>query len=110
NDFSDRTPHLCSMAPGGPHDLHQLHLAGGIQALMQELSRGGMIRTDALTATGKSVGENLKGRKVLDPEIIHPLETPYHATGGLAVLFGNLAPEGGVVKRSAVDDTMLRHT
>ena len=110
NDFSDRTPHLCSMAPGGPHDLHQLHLAGGIQALMQELSRGGMIRTDALTATGKSVGENLRGRKVLDPEIIHPLETPYHATGGLAVLFGNLAPEGGVVKRSAVDDTMLRHT
>jgi dihydroxy-acid dehydratase len=110
NTFSDKTPHLCFMAPGGPHDLHQLHLAGGIQALMQELSRGGMIRQEAMTVTGKSVGENLTGRKVLDPEIIHPLEKPYHATGGLAVLFGNLAPEGAVVKSSAVDDTMLRHT
>jgi dihydroxy-acid dehydratase len=110
NTFSDKTPHLCFMAPGGPHDLHQLHLAGGIQALMQELSRGGMIRKEAMTVTGKSVGENLTGRKVLDPEIIHPLEKPYHATGGLAVLFGNLAPEGAVVKSSAVDDAMLRHT
>jgi dihydroxy-acid dehydratase len=110
NTFSDKTPHLCFMAPGGPHDLHQLHLAGGIQALMQELSRGGMIRKEAITVTGKTVGENLTGRKVLDPEIIHPLEKPYHATGGLAVLFGNLAPEGAVVKSSAVDDSMLRHT
>jgi dihydroxy-acid dehydratase len=110
NAFSDKTPHLCFMAPGGPHDLCQLHLAGGIQALMQELSRGGMIRKEAMTVTGKTVGENLTGRKVLDPEIIHPLEKPYHATGGLAVLFGNLAPEGAVVKSSAVDDTMLRHT
>jgi len=110
NTFSDKTPHLCFMSPGGPHDLHQLHLAGGIQALMQELSRNGMIRKEAMTVTGKTVGENLTGRKVLDPEIIHPLEKPYHATGGLAVLFGNLAPEGAVVKSSAVDDTMLRHT
>jgi dihydroxy-acid dehydratase len=110
NTFSDKTPHLCFMSPGGPHDLHQLHLAGGIQALMQELSRSDMIRKEAMTVTGKTVGENLTGRKVLDPEIIHPLEKPYHATGGLAVLFGNLAPEGAVVKSSAVDDTMLRHT
>ncbi|MCX5819443.1 MAG: dihydroxy-acid dehydratase [Deltaproteobacteria bacterium] len=110
NTFSDKTPHLCFMAPGGPHDLYQLHQAGGIQALMQELSRSGMIRKEAMTVTGKTVGENLTGRKVLDPDIIHPLEKPYHATGGLAVLFGNLAPEGAVVKSSAVDDSMLRHT
>jgi len=110
NTFSDRTPHLCFMSPGGPHDLHQLHQAGGIPALMQTLSSGGMIHKDALTVTGKTVGENIAKRKVLDPEVIRPLERPYHATGGLAVLFGNLAPEGAVVKRSAVDDAMLRHT
>ncbi len=104
NAFSDKTPHLCFMSPGGPHDLADLHQAGGIPALMQELSRGGMIQTEAMTVTGKTVGENLAGRKVLDPEVIRPLEKPYHATGGLAVLFGNLAPEGAVVKRSAVDD------
>ncbi len=110
NTFSDKTPHLCFMSPGGPHDLAQLHQAGGIPALMQELSRGGLIKTGARTVTGKTVGENLAGRKVLNPEVIRPLEKPYHATGGLAVLFGNLAPEGAVVKRSAVDDDMLKHT
>jgi dihydroxy-acid dehydratase len=110
NAFSDKTPHLCSMSPGGPHHLSDLHQAGGIPALMQELSRGGLIRTGALTVTGKTVGENLTGKRAVNPEIIHPLENPYHATGGLAVLSGNLAPEGAVVKRSAVDDTMLRHT
>jgi dihydroxy-acid dehydratase len=109
NTFSDKTPHLCFMSPGGPHDLHQLHRAGGIPALMQTLAGGGMIHSDALTVTGKTVGENIAKRKVLDPEVIRPLERPYHATGGLAVLFGNLAPEGAVVKRSAVDDAMLRH-
>ena len=108
NTFSDKTPHLCFMSPGGPHDLFQLHQAGGIPALMQELSGGGMIHKDAMTVTGKTVGENLAKRKVLDPEVIRPLENPYHKTGGLAVLFGNLAPEGAVVKSSAVDDTMLR--
>ncbi|MHB9096865.1 MAG: dihydroxy-acid dehydratase [Syntrophales bacterium] len=110
NTFSDKTPHLCFMSPGGPHDLEDLHHAGGIPALMQELSRGGMINGAALTVTGKTVGENIAGKRVLDPGVIHPLESPYHATGGLAVLFGNLAPEGAVVKRSAVDDDMLRHT
>ena len=110
NAFSDRTPHICSMSPGGPHDLAELHEAGGIQALMGELARGGLIHTDALTVTGKTVGENLAGKKVRDSEVIRPLTNPYHAEGGLAVLFGNLAPEGAVVKRSAVDDTMLRHT
>ncbi len=110
NTFSDKTPHLCFMSPGGPHDLAQLHQAGGIGALMQELSRGGLIKTGARTVTGKTVGDNLAGRKVFNPEVIRPLEKPYHATGGLAVLFGNLAPEGAVVKRSAVDDDMLKHT
>jgi dihydroxy-acid dehydratase len=110
NTFSDKTPHLCSMSPGGPHHLADLHRAGGIHALMQELSSGGMIHRDAMTVTGKTVGENLAKRKVLDPEVIRPLEKPYHKTGGLTVLFGNLAPEGAVVKSSAVDDTMLRHT
>jgi len=110
NAFSDKTPHLCSMSPGGPHHLSDLHQAGGIPALMQELSRGGLIRTGARTVTGKTVVENLAGKRVVNPEIIHPLENPYHATGGLAVLSGNLAPEGAVVKRSAVDDAMLRHT
>ena len=110
NSFSDKTPHLCSMSPGGPHHLSDLHQAGGIPALMQELSRGGLIRTGARTVTGKTVVENLAGKRVVNPEIIHPLENPYHAMGGLAVLSGNLAPEGAVVKRSAVDDAMLRHT
>jgi dihydroxy-acid dehydratase len=110
NAFSDKTPHLCFMSPGGPHDLLELNQAGGIHALMQELSRGGMIRTGAMTVTGKTVGENLAGKRVKNPEVIRPLENPYHKTGGLTVLFGNLAPEGAVVKSAAVDDTMLRHT
>ena len=110
NAFSDKTPHLCFMSPGGPHDLLELNQAGGIPALMQELSRGGMIRTGAMTVTGKTVGENLAGKKVFNPEVIRTLENPYHKTGGLTVLFGNLAPEGAVVKSSAVDDAMLRHT
>ena len=110
NAFSDKTPHLCFMSPGGPHDLLELNQAGGIHALMQELSRGGMIRTGAMTVTGKTVGENLAGKRVFNPEVIRPLENPYHKTGGLTVLFGNLAPEGSVVKSSAVDDSMLRHT
>ena len=109
NEISERTPHLCNMAPGGPHHLLELHQAGGIPALMLELSRGGLIHQEQITVTGKSIGENLKGKKNSNPEVIHPIEKPYHATGGLAVLFGNLAPEGAVVKRSAVDDAMLKH-
>lgn len=109
NRISEKTPHLCNMAPGGPHHLDQLHQAGGIPALMSELSRGGLIHLDALTVNGKNVGENIKGRDNRNPEVIRSIKGPYHATGGLAVLFGNLAPEGAVVKRSAVDDAMLRH-
>jgi len=109
NEISEKTPHLCNMSPGGPHHLQDLHRAGGIPALMAELSRKGMIHQDPLTVTGKPVKENLKGKKVMNPEVIHPIERPYHATGGLAALFGNLAPKGAVVKRSAVDDAMLKH-
>ena len=109
NDISERTPHLCNMSPGGPHHLEELHQAGGIPALMLELSRGGLINKESITVTGKSVGENLKGKKNSNPEVIRPIKKPYHTTGGLAVLFGNLAPEGAVVKRSAVDDAMLKH-
>ena len=109
NKISDRTPHLCNMSPGGPYHLQDLHRAGGIPALMAELNRKKMIHTDALTITGKTVGENIKGKKSLNPEIIRPLERPYHTTGGLVALFGNLAPYGAVVKRSAVDESMLKH-
>ncbi|MFB3886109.1 MAG: dihydroxy-acid dehydratase [Thermodesulfobacteriota bacterium] len=109
NEVSEKIPHLCNMSPGGPHHLSDLHQAGGIPALMLELSCGNLIHRDALTVTGKTVGENLKGKKTHNPEVIRSLKKPYHETGGLAVLFGNLAPEGAVVKRSAVDDAMLKH-
>ncbi len=109
DEISEKTPHLCNMSPGGPHHLQELHHAGGIPALMLELGSGYLIHRDVLTVTGKTVGENLKGKKIQDPEIIRSLKKPYHQTGGLAVLFGNLAPQGAVVKRSAVDDAMLKH-
>ena len=109
NQISDKTPHLCNLSPGGPHHLQDLHRAGGIPALMAELSRGDLIRLEALTVTGKKVRENIKGKKIHNPEVVRPIGNPYHTTGGLAVLFGNLAPEGAVVKRSAVDDAMLKH-
>ncbi len=109
NKISEKTPHLCNMSPGGPYHIQDLHRAGGIPALMKELSRGGLIHQDALTVTGRSIGENIKGKKILDQEVIRSMESPYHSTGGLAVLFGNLAPEGAVVKQSAVDEAMLKH-
>jgi dihydroxy-acid dehydratase len=110
NRISDKTPHLCNMSPGGPYHLQDLHRAGGIPSLMAELSRGDLIHLQALTVTEKTVGENLKGKAIRNPEVIRSIEKPYHATGGLAVLFGNLAPQGAVVKRSAVDDAMLNHS
>ena len=107
--ISEKTPHLCNMSPGGPHHIQDLHNAGGIPALMAELSRRSLLHPDSVTVTGKTIGQNLKGKKILNPNVIRPLENPYHATGGLAVLYGNLAPQGAVVKRSAVDEAMLRH-
>ncbi len=109
NKISERTPHLCNMSPGGPHHLQDLHRAGGIPALMMELTRKGLIYQDPMTVTGKPIGENIRGKRILDPEVIRPIEKPYHPKGGLTVLFGNLAPEGAVVKQSAVDESMLKH-
>jgi len=107
NTISARTPHLCSLRPGGTHFLEDLNSAGGVQAVMKELSRRELIYLDSLTVTGKSVGENLKDARVLRPEVIRPLESPYHKEGGIAVLYGNIAPEGAVVKQSAVAPEML---
>jgi len=109
NRISDRTPHLCNLSPAGPHHLQDLHRAGGIRALMGELAKGGLLHTEALTVTGKRLGEVIEGAQVLDREVIRPLEEPYHRTGGLVALFGNLAPQGAVVKASAVAPEMLRH-
>ncbi|MGA2025719.1 MAG: dihydroxy-acid dehydratase [Syntrophobacteraceae bacterium] len=107
NQISARTPHLCSLRPGGVHFLEDLDSAGGVQAVMKELSRRELIDPAPFTATGKTVGENLRNARVLRPEVIRPLENPYHDKGGIAVLYGNIAPEGAVVKQSAVAPEML---
>ncbi len=107
NKISARTPHLCSLRPGGSHFLEDLDSAGGVQAVMKELSRRELIDPAPITVTGKPVGENLKGVRVLRPEVIRPLDNPYHDKGGIAVLYGNIAPEGAVVKQSAVAPEML---
>ena len=107
NEISARTPHLCSLRPGGAHFLEDLNSAGGVQAVMKELSRRELIDPAPLTVTGRPVGENLRGARVLRPEVIRPLENPYHDKGGIAVLYGNIAPEGAVVKQSAVAPEML---
>ena len=107
--ISEKTPHLCNMSPGGPHHIQDLHQAGGVPALMMELNRRKLLHQDAITVTGKTIGQNIKGKKSLNSNVIRTLENPYHSTGGLAVLYGNLAPRGAVVKRSAVDEAMLSH-
>ncbi len=107
NEISVRTPHLCSLRPGGSHFLEDLNSAGGVQAVMKELSRRELINPTALTVTGESVGQNLKDVRILQPEVIRTLENPYHNEGGIAVLYGNIAPEGAVVKQSAVAPEML---
>jgi dihydroxy-acid dehydratase len=109
NEISKATPHLCSLSPGGPHHLEDLNRAGGVQAVMKELSRSGLIKTGSLTVTGKTVEENINLSNIMDNSVIRSTSNPYHKEGGLAVLFGNLAPEGAVVKQSAVLDEMLRH-
>ncbi|MBN2333217.1 MAG: dihydroxy-acid dehydratase [Deltaproteobacteria bacterium] len=109
NDIGERVPHLCNMSPGGPHHIEDLHAAGGIPGIMKELAAAGLLHTDCLTATGKTVEENLQKAAVRDQHVIRPLAHPYHPTGGLAVLHGNLAPDGAVVKQSAVASEMLVH-
>ena len=110
DEVSRRTPHICSMSPGGKFHIQDLYAAGGVQAVMARLSGGGLIDGSALTVTGLSVAENLLGVTVKNDDVIRPLDNPYHAEGGLAVLKGNIAPEGAVVKQSAVDPSMLRHS
>jgi dihydroxy-acid dehydratase len=109
NRVSEKTPHLCALSPGGEHRVEDLNRAGGIPAIMKELAKGGRINEKCLTVTGKTVAENISDVRLMDSSVIRPLDTPYHQQGGLAVLFGNLAPDGCVVKQSAVCDEMLRH-
>jgi len=109
NEISERTPHLCSLSPGGRHHVQDLHRAGGIPAVMQILSEAGLIDTEVLTVSGRTVGENLSRAVLRDADVIRPIAEAYHPVGGLAVLFGNLAPEGCVVKQSAVREEMLQH-
>ena len=109
NEISVTTPHICSLSPGGTHHIEDLYQAGGISAVLNELLNAGIINDDCMTVTGKTVGENVKGSSILDNNIIRPVNNPYHSQGGLAVLFGNLAPDGCIVKQSAVLDEMLCH-
>jgi dihydroxy-acid dehydratase len=109
NEISSRTPNLCHLSPAGKHHVEDLDRAGGIRAVMKELAGAALIQEHCMTVTGKSVGENIREAIVKDEEVIRPVSGPYRAEGGLAVLYGNLAPRGCVVKQSAVCQGMLRH-
>jgi dihydroxy-acid dehydratase len=109
NEVSQKTPHLCSLSPAGPHHLQDLDAAGGIPTILSELAGVGLIDTTVMTATGKKLADNLKGKRILDKAVIRTVNDPYHAEGGIAILYGNLAPDGAVVKQSAVAPEMLRH-
>jgi len=110
NELGGKVPHICSMSPGGSYHIQDLYRAGGVQAVMTRLARGGLLHENCLTVTGATQGENIAGARVVDDEVIRPLDRPYHATGGLAILRGSLAPDGAVVKQSAVAPEMLVHT
>ena len=109
NEISEKTPNLCHLAPAGPTYMEDLNEAGGVYAVMNELNKKGLLHTECMTVTGKTVGENIKNCVNLNPEVIRPIDNPYSQTGGLAVLKGNIAPDGGVVKRSAVVEEMMVH-
>ena len=109
NGISEKTPNLCHLAPAGPTYMEDLNEAGGVYAVMNELNKKGLLYTDCMTVTGKTVGENIAGCENKNPEVIRPIDNPYSQTGGLAVLKGNIAPDGSVVKRSAVVPEMLVH-
>ncbi len=109
NEISEKTPNLCHLAPAGPTYMEDLNEAGGVYAVMNELAELGLLNLDCMTVSGRTVGENIKGCVNKNPEVIRPLDNPYSKTGGLAVLKGNLAPEGSVVKRSAVAPEMMVH-
>ena len=110
NEISARTPNLCHLAPAGPTHMPELYAAGGIPAVQAELAKRNLLDLDCLTVTGKTVGENIRGAQNLNPNAIRPIENPYSPTGGLQILWGNLAPNGCVVKRSAVAPEMQAHT
>ena len=110
NEISEKTPNLCHLAPAGPTHMPDLYAAGGIPAVQAELAKRGLLDLDCLTVTGKTVGENIQGVQNLNHNAIRPIEDPYSPTGGLQILWGNLAPHGCVVKRSAVAPEMLTHT
>ena len=110
NEISKKTPNLCRLSPAGNHYIEELEEAGGIPAVMHEISKRNLLHTELLTCTGKTVGENISGHEIRDTSIIRPISRPYSAGGGIAVLKGSLAPEGCVVKKSAVDEKMMRHT
>ena len=109
NEVSSRTPNLCHLAPAGPTYMEDLNEAGGVLAVMSELVKKNLINTDIITATGKTVGENLEGVYNRDPEVIRPIDNPYMQSGGIAVLKGNIAPDTGIVKKSAVVPEMMVH-
>ncbi len=109
NEISARTPNLCHLAPAGPTYMEDLNEAGGVYAVMQELTKKNLLHTELMTVTGKTVGENIAGCANRNPQVIRPVENPYSETGGIAVLKGNLAPDSGVVKRSAVVPEMMVH-
>ncbi|MCK5679358.1 dihydroxy-acid dehydratase, partial [bacterium] len=111
NQASLKTPHICNMSPGGPDHMEDLHQAGGVPAIMKTLAQQGLLNEDALSVSGKPIGEIISDPSVTvkNHETIRPFDNPYHATGGLAILSGNLALDGAVVKQSAVADEMLEH-
>ena len=110
NEFSSKVPNLCHLAPAGGTHMHDLNRAGGLRAVLNELDKKGLIDTSLITANGKTVGENIKGHEIKDDNLIKPVSCPYSETGGIAILWGNIAKDGCVVKRSAVDESMLKHT
>ena len=109
NEISEKTPNLCHLAPAGPTYMEDLNEAGGVYAVMKQLADKGLLNTGCMTVTGKTIGENIAGCVNKNPEVIRTMDNPYSATGGLAVLKGNIAPDGSVVKRSAVAPEMLKH-
>lgn len=110
NEFSAKVPNLCHLAPAGATHMHDLNLAGGVQAVINELTKKDLIDTSLITATGRTVRENIEGRTVKNYDIIKPVDKPYSETGGIAIMWGNIARDGCVVKRSAVADEMLKHS
>jgi dihydroxy-acid dehydratase len=110
NEISERTPNLCHLAPAGHTFICELNDAGGVQAVLAELAKKNLIKTDLITATGKTIAENIKGVRNRNPEILRPIENPFSDNGGIAILFGNLAPNGTVVKRSACAKELMKHS